>query len=83
MISQKEFSRRRNQLMRMMGKDSIAIIPTATEQIRNRDVEFPFRPDSDFCNCRADSQTTARRIPAVLQRTRSRNGNLDRTSHWY
>ena len=48
MITQKEFSRRRKQLMGMMGKDSIAIIPTATEQIRNRDVEFPFRPDSDF-----------------------------------
>ena len=48
MITQKEFSRRRKQLMRMMGKGSIAIIPTATEQLRNRDVEFPFRPDSDF-----------------------------------
>jgi Xaa-Pro aminopeptidase len=48
MITQKEFSRRRKQLMGMMGKDSIAIIPTATQQIRNRDVEFPFRPDSDF-----------------------------------
>ncbi|MDH3972029.1 MAG: aminopeptidase P N-terminal domain-containing protein, partial [Gammaproteobacteria bacterium] len=48
MISQQEFSRRRKQLMRMMGKDSIAIIPTATQQIRNRDVEYPFRPDSDF-----------------------------------
>jgi len=34
--------------MRMMGKNSIAIIPTATEQLRNRDVEFPFRADSDF-----------------------------------
>jgi Xaa-Pro aminopeptidase len=48
MITQKEFNRRRKQLMRMMGKDSIAIIPTASEQVRNRDVEFPFRPDSDF-----------------------------------
>ncbi len=48
MITRKEFSRRRNQLMRMMGKNSIAIIPTATEQLRNRDVEFPFRADSDF-----------------------------------
>lgn len=34
--------------MDMMGDDSIAIIPTASEQIRNRDVLFPFRPDSDF-----------------------------------
>ena len=48
MITRKEFSRRRKQLMRMMGKDSIAIIPTSTEQLRNRDVEFPFRADSDF-----------------------------------
>ena len=44
----KEFARRRRQLMRMMGKDAIAILPTAPEHIRNRDVEYPFRPDSDF-----------------------------------
>ena len=48
MITRKEFNRRRKQLMRMMGRNSIAIIPTATEQLRNRDVEFPFRADSDF-----------------------------------
>jgi Xaa-Pro aminopeptidase len=48
MISRKEFIRRRKQLMRMMGRDSIAIIPTAPERMRNRDVEFPFRADSDF-----------------------------------
>ena len=48
MISRKEFIRRRKQLMRMMGRDSIAIIPTAPERTRNRDVEFPFRADSDF-----------------------------------
>lgn len=34
--------------MRMMGKHSIAIIPTAPELIRNRDVDYPYRPDSDF-----------------------------------
>lgn len=44
-----EFKRRRRQLMRMMGPNSIAILPTATEAIRNRDVHYPFRPDSDFC----------------------------------
>ena len=48
MISRKEVTRRRKQLMRMMGSDSIAIIPTAPERARNRDVEFPIRPDSDF-----------------------------------
>ena len=34
--------------MRMMGKGSIAIIPAAPEQTRNRDVEYPYRQDSDF-----------------------------------
>ncbi len=31
-----------------MGDDTIAIIPTAPVYIRNRDVEFSYRPDSDF-----------------------------------
>lgn len=48
MITQTEFSRRRKQLMRLMGKDSIAIVPTTPELVRNRDVEFPYRADSDF-----------------------------------
>ncbi|MGD2137440.1 MAG: Xaa-Pro aminopeptidase [Gammaproteobacteria bacterium] len=47
-MGRKEFTRRRRQLMRMMGRDSIAIIPAAPECIRNRDVEYPYRPDSDF-----------------------------------
>ena len=48
MTELKEFSKRRKHLMQDMGKDSIAILPTAIEQVRNRDVNFPFRPDSDF-----------------------------------
>ncbi len=43
-----EFKRRRRQLMRMMGRNSAAIIPAAPTQIRNRDVHHPYRPDSDF-----------------------------------
>lgn len=43
-----EFAKRRRQLMRMMGGGSIAIVPSAVEKIRNRDVEYPFRQDSDF-----------------------------------
>ncbi len=43
-----ECKRRRKKLMDLIGSDSIAIIPTASVHIRNRDVEFPFRPDSDF-----------------------------------
>ena len=48
MIQRKEFARRRRQLMDMMTPNSIAIVPAARERIRNRDVEYPFRQDSDF-----------------------------------
>lgn len=48
MMNRNEFKRRRRQLMRMMGQGSIAILPTAPQAIRNRDVHHPFRPDSDF-----------------------------------
>ncbi len=43
-----EFRKRRRQLMRMMGPRSIAILPAAPVSKRNRDVEFPYRQDSDF-----------------------------------
>ncbi len=48
MIAAAEFKRRRRQLMRMMGRNSIAILPAAPIARRNRDVEYPYRPDSDF-----------------------------------
>ena len=43
-----EFQRRRRQLMRMMGKDAIAIVPAASVKQRNNDVEYHYRQDSDF-----------------------------------
>lgn len=47
-ISKREFERRRRELMSQMEADSIAILPSATTVIRNRDAEFKFRQDSDF-----------------------------------
>jgi len=47
-ISKSEFSRRRKNLMALMEPNSIAIIPSAREQMRSRDTEHPFRQDSDF-----------------------------------
>lgn len=47
-IRHTEYQRRRRQLMRMMEPDSIAIIPSAPVRIRNRDVEYHYRQDSDF-----------------------------------
>ena len=47
-ISRDEFARRRKQLMRIMGRDSIAILPAATEKTRNNDVHYAYRQDSDF-----------------------------------
>ena len=47
-ISKREFERRRRELMLQMEPDSIAILPSASLVIRNRDAEFKFRQDSDF-----------------------------------
>jgi Xaa-Pro aminopeptidase len=47
-MNPKEFSRRRRALMRMMGKGGIAIIPAAPARLRNRDVDYAYRQDSDF-----------------------------------
>lgn len=43
-----EFARRRKTLMRMVGEDGIAILPSAPVRTRSRDVEYRFRQDSDF-----------------------------------
>ena len=43
-----EFARRRRQLMRLMGRDAIAVLPAAPTRVRNNDVEYNFRQDSDF-----------------------------------
>ena len=34
--------------MKLMGRDSIAVVPTAPVRLRNNDVEYAYRPDSDF-----------------------------------
>ncbi len=47
-MNEKEYASRRRQLMRMMGENSIAILPTAPVVTRNRSVEYHYRPDSDF-----------------------------------
>ena len=47
-MDMKEFGRRRKQLMRMMGRGSVAVVPAAPARGRNRDVEYPYRQDSDF-----------------------------------
>jgi Xaa-Pro aminopeptidase len=47
-ISGREYARRRKELMSLMGPNSIAIVPAAQLLVRNRDVEYPFRQDSDF-----------------------------------
>jgi Xaa-Pro aminopeptidase len=47
-IGREEFKRRRRALLKQMGRDSIAIVPTAPVRMRNNDVEYAYRPDSDF-----------------------------------
>ncbi|MGQ0833866.1 MAG: Xaa-Pro aminopeptidase [Gammaproteobacteria bacterium] len=47
-IPRDEFARRRRELMRMVGRDAIVVLPAAPVRHRNSDVEYPFRQDSDF-----------------------------------
>jgi Xaa-Pro aminopeptidase len=43
-----EYKRRRRALAKAIRTDGIAIIPAAREAVRNRDVHYPFRQNSDF-----------------------------------
>ncbi len=47
-MEKREFGRRRKRLMDIVGKGGIVIQPNAPERIRNRDVFYPYRVDSDF-----------------------------------
>jgi len=47
-MKQAEFKKRRTALMKQVGAGNIAIIASAPHQTRNRDVQYPFRQDSDF-----------------------------------
>ncbi|GAB4211518.1 MAG: aminopeptidase P N-terminal domain-containing protein [Rhodoferax sp.] len=42
------YAQRRARLAQAMGPNGVAIVPTAPEQQRNRDSDFPYRPDSYF-----------------------------------
>ncbi|MFM1886645.1 MAG: hypothetical protein RL026_1802 [Pseudomonadota bacterium] len=47
-MPREEFRRRRRQLMKQMGRESLAILPAAPVHHRNSDVEHAYRQDSDF-----------------------------------
>ncbi len=43
-----EYARRRSAVLKKIGKESLAIVAAAPERLRNRDVHYPYRQDSDF-----------------------------------
>lgn len=47
-ITKAEYARRRQRLLDAMPENSVAIVPSAREQLRSRDTYFRFRQDSDF-----------------------------------
>lgn len=47
-MKQSEFKKRRKHLMQRIGKGNIALLGSSATKIRNRDVQYPFRQDSDF-----------------------------------
>jgi Xaa-Pro aminopeptidase len=47
-MTQSEYKRRRRKLAATMTPGSVALLPSAAEAVRNRDVHYPYRQDSDF-----------------------------------
>ncbi|HVC00770.1 MAG TPA: aminopeptidase P N-terminal domain-containing protein [Steroidobacteraceae bacterium] len=47
-MQRREFGRRRGQLMRLLGRDAIAILPAAAVCKRNGDIAYAYRQDSYF-----------------------------------
>ena len=47
-ITRDEWAMRRRQLADKMPPNSIALLPSAKQKMRNGDAEYPFRQDSDF-----------------------------------
>jgi Xaa-Pro aminopeptidase len=47
-MKQTEFKKRRKQLMQRIGKGNIALLGSSSTKVRNRDVHYPYRQDSDF-----------------------------------
>lgn len=45
---QKKFHQQNREKLRRQIRDGFALIPAATEKVRNHDVHFPYRQDSDF-----------------------------------
>ncbi len=48
MIKSAEFKKRRQQISKIIGNDSIAIIKAKDVSIRNGDADYKYRPDSNF-----------------------------------
>ena len=47
-MNSKEFAKRREQLMHMVGDGGVVILPAAPIRTRTRDIEYNYRQDSDF-----------------------------------
>src|SRR5690349_11715723 len=43
-----EYKNRRQLLMAKTGPDSVIVLPAASMRVRNRDVHFPYRQESNF-----------------------------------
>jgi len=47
-MSTADYRGRRQRLLKALGPGGLAVVPAAKEVVRNRDVHYPYRQDSDF-----------------------------------
>ena len=89
-MEKREFARRRKRLMDVVDSGGIVIQPNAPERVRNRDVYYPYRSDSDFFYLSGFSEPESvmvlvperpqGEVFAVLSRARRRGGDLARAA---
>lgn len=48
MLTPEEFARRRGELIEALGTGCAAIVPASPERTRSRDVDYPYRPDTNL-----------------------------------
>ncbi len=48
MMDSEHWARRRRRVMEQVGENGVALLAAAPERVRNRDVLYPYRQDSDF-----------------------------------
>ena len=88
-FERREYERRRARLVEGMDAQCVVVVPAAPVRLRNRDIEYPYRQDSDFLYLTGfpEPRSVAVLLPGRAQGTyllfcEERNPETERFSGW-